>query len=261
MISDCFHSADLSRTSFSSNRISSAKIGYDLGMDDLELSTAGGRLKWARKRAGYATAQDAAKAAGIGAISFRAYENNQHGFTKHATKFARAFGVSVEWLVDGGPMPTEDPPAVGELGTPADLSDKYGIELVRQVDITYAMGDGSVIEDYPETNFIPFSLDFLRRFTRGATDKLFIATGIGDSMEPTLRREDLVMIDASQNRLGLQDQIWALTYAGSGMIKRVRRLTGGKVQLLSDNPSVPPLDADEDDVYLVGKVVWSARLM
>lgn len=62
-------------------------------------------------------------------------------------------------------------------------------------------------------------------------------------------------------QFGLQDLIYASTYAGSGMIKRVRRLTGGRIQLLSDNPAVPPLDADEQDIYLVGKVVWSARVM
>lgn len=261
MISDSVHIADLAYARNASNRISIVDPGYDFGMYGDDLQTPGQRLKWARRRAGYATAKDAARAAKIGEVSFRAYENDQHGFTKHAIKLARTFGVTVEWLVDGGPEPTEDPPELGQLGTPDDLAGKYGIELVRQVDITYAMGDGSVIQDYPETSFIPFSLDFLRRFARGSTDMLFIASGIGDSMEPTLRRDDLVMIDASQNRLGLQDQIYALTYAGSGMIKRVRRLTGGRIQLLSDNPAVPPLDAEEEDIYLVGKVVWSARVM
>jgi phage repressor protein C with HTH and peptisase S24 domain len=80
-------------------------------------------------------------------------------------------------------------------------------------------------------------------------------------MEPTLRRDDLVMIDASQNHIGMQDQIWALAYAGTGMIKRVRRRTGGRIEILSDNPSVPPLDVDEEEVYVVGKVVWTARVM
>ncbi len=158
-------------------------------------------------------------------------------------------------------MPDGPPPKVGELGTPEELAGQYGIELVRKVDITYAMGDGSVAEDYPETDFLPFSLNFLRGLTRATTDKLFIATGIGDSMEPTLRRDDLVMIDGSQSRVALQDHVWAVSYAGTGMIKRVRRLSGGRVQLLSDNPSVPPLDADEEEIYIVGKVVWSARVM
>lgn len=229
-------------------------------MDENDLSTPGGRLRWARKRAGYGTAKKAAKVARVGEVSFRAYENNQHGFSKHATRLAKTFGVSVEWLMDGGQLPDQEPPKAGELATPDDLA-KFDIELVRKVDITYAMGDGAVIEDYPETDFIPFSLGFLRQFARGTTNKLFIASGIGDSMEPTLRREDLVMIDTAQKRLTMSDDIWALAYAGGGMIKRLRPLPGGRILVLSDNPVVPPQEVDGEDVYIVGKVVWSARMM
>ena len=146
-------------------------------------------------------------------------------------------------------------------GPVAETDTGQEIEFVRKVDITYAMGDGSIIEDYPETEFIPFNLQFPRQFAKGPTARLFIATGHGDSMEPTLRRDDLVMIDGSQNRIAHQDQIWAISYAGAGMIKRVRRLSGGRLQILSDNTSVPSMDAAEDEVYVVGKVVWSARLM
>lgn len=261
MICDSFHSGDLACARYSSNRISIADEAYGHAMDDENINTQGKRLRWARQRAGFATAKDAARKLRIGEVSYRAYENDQHGFTRHALQIAKTFGVDVRWLLEGGPTPSSEEPQPGELGTPLDLADKYGIELVRKVDITYAMGDGSVIEDYPETEFLPFSLNFLSRFTRGATDRLFIATGIGDSMEPTLRRDDLVMIDANQNRIGLQDEIWALAFAGSGMIKRVRRFKGGMVQLLSDNPSVPPMEIDEEDLYVVGKVVWVARVM
>ena len=229
-------------------------------MEDDDLSTSGGRLRWARKRAGYATAKAGARAVKLNEVSYRALENNQHGLSKHATKLSKAFGVSIEWLTEGGRIEEDHLPKPGELGTP-DVLASYGIELVRRVDIAYAMGDGSIIADYPEVDFVPFDLQFLRQVSRSTSDKLFIAIGIGDSMEPTLRRDDLVMIDSGQNRLGLNDQVYAVAYAGTGMIKRVRRLAGGRMHLLSDNPSVPPLEADEEDVHLVGRVVWSARSM
>ncbi len=206
---------------------------------DDDFSSPASRLRWARERAGFKTAKAAAKAARIGDVSYRAYENEQHGFSKHVTKLARAFGVSAEWLLDGGPAPTDPPPAAGDLGTPPDLAERYGIELIRKVDITYAMGDGSIIEDYPETDFLPFSLGFLRNFARGTTEQLFIATGQGDSMEPTIRRDDLVMIDTAQNRVAQQDQIWALAYAGTGMIKRVRRMTARTGPVAQRQPRRP----------------------
>ena len=228
-------------------------------MDD-DLDTPGKRLRFARERAGFKTAKDAARKAEIGEVSWRAYENDQHGYSKKATAIARVLGVSVEWLLDGGPIIEPDIPAAPPPDMNTSLSAAQ-IELVRRVDITYAMGDGTVIEDYPETDFLPFSLNFLRQFARGPTDRLFIASGHGESMEPTLRRDDLVMIDASQNRVAFQDHIWALTYCGAGMIKRLRRVSGGRLLIHSDNPAVPPQEADEEDVYVVGKVVWIARMM
>lgn len=234
-------------------------LGYDDTMDGDDLDTPGARLRWARRQAGFSTAKEAAKAAGFGEVSFRAYENDQHGFSKHATQMARAFKVPVDWLLDGGNLPGNltDDGAESLTHSPEAIE----IEMVRKVDITYAMGDGSVLQDYPDVELLPFSLNFLQKFIRGTTDKLFIATGYGDSMEPTLRRDDLVMIDTSQNRIGLSDQIWALTYAGAGMIKRLRPLAGGRMLILSDNPNVPDQEVAMDEIYIVGKVVWSARVM
>lgn len=188
-------------------------------------------------------------------VSYRALENDQHKLNTHATTLARRFGVTAAWLIDGEQL--EELPGTALADTLAAPE----IEMVRKVDITYAMGDGSIIEDYPEVDFLPFSLNFLRQFSRGTTDKLFIATGYGDSMEPTLRRDDLVMIDTAQSRIGLADQIWALTYAGAGMIKRLRPLSGGRLLILSDNPNVPSQEVDQDEIYIVGKVVWTARVM
>lgn len=259
MICDSFHSADLSQDFLTGNRISSAGCCYIAEMEDA-LETPGKRLRFAREKAGFRTAKDAAQKAGIHEVSWRAYENDQHGFARKASLIAKVLGVSMEWLLEGGPVVEPDlPETTAPVAGAALLS--ADIEMVRRVDISYAMGDGSVIEDYPQTDFLPFSLSFLRQFARGSTDRLFIATGHGESMEPTLRRDDLVMIDSSQNRVAFQDHLWALTYCGAGMIKRLRRISGGRMLILSDNPSVPPQEAIEDDIHIVGKVVWIARMM
>lgn len=224
-----------------------------------EQNTQGARLRQARIDAGFRTAKDAAKAVGMNPVSYRALENDQHKLNTHAAILARRFGVSAGWLIDGA----DDGVLAGEpeRAIAADPFAGKEIEMVRKVDITYAMGSGSIIEDYPDVDFLPFSLGFLRQFSRSTTDKLFLATGYGDSMEPTLRRDDLVMIDTAQNRIGLTDQIWALTYAGAGMIKRLRPLSGGKILILSDNQNVPPQEVSQDEIYIVGKVVWAARVM
>jgi phage repressor protein C with HTH and peptisase S24 domain len=228
-----------------------------MGGENLE--TPGERLRWARAKAGYKTAEAAAKVLRMKPVSYRALENNQHGLTKHATDLARAYKVDVAWLVDGVGVPTPLADERKDQLTPE--TQHLEIEMIRKVDIAYAMGAGAVIQDYPEVEFLPFSLNFLKQFTRGPTENLFLASGFGDSMEPTLMRGDLLMIDTSQTRIGLADQIWALTYAGAGMIKRLRPMAHGVILILSDNPNVPPLEASVEDIHIVGKVVWKARVM
>lgn len=135
---------------------------------------------------------------------------------------------------------------------------------IREVDISYAMGDGLVVEDYPSVGLVPFNLDFVRKLSPSDTDHLFIATGQGESMEPTLLRSDMLMIDTTKRQIGMSEGIWALTYAGGGMVKRVRRVReAGRDMflLLSDNPVVPPQSAEIEDVNIVGKVVWVGRRM
>lgn len=234
---------------------------------EIDCDSPGQRLKWARLRAGYEDGAQFARAMKIKEVTYRAYENDQNGFTRHAPDFAARLGVTIEWLLRGGPLPDTDPPEqppAGEFGTPEILSDRYNIELIRQVDISYAMGDGAVVDDYPDVDFIPFQRNFLRSLTRSSPSSLFLATGHGDSMEPTLLRSDMILIDASQSRVAQQDQVWALTYAGAGMIKRLRRFRGDdgdRYLILSDNPAVPSQEAAFDDVHIVGKVVWVGRRM
>jgi phage repressor protein C with HTH and peptisase S24 domain len=230
--------------------------------DDLE--TPGGRLRWARERAGFPDATQFAKALKMNPVTYRAYENDQNGYTKHLVNLAARLNVPAKWLQHGGPIPETDapePPTAGEFGTPEILSDRFDIELVRQVDISYAMGDGAIVEDYPETGFLPFNRNFLQQFTRAPVERLFLATGQGDSMFPTLLRDDMLLIDTSQQRVAEQDRIWALTYAGAGMVKRLRRLPKDRFLILSDNPAVPPQEAEPDDVHIVGKLVWVGRRM
>lgn len=60
------------------------------------------RLKEARAEAGYETATDAARAFGWNENTYRSNENGQRGpGRKSAIKYARAFRVSVDWLLTG----------------------------------------------------------------------------------------------------------------------------------------------------------------
>ena len=151
---------------------------------------------------------------------------------------------------------------VGERNDPNEPRDE--MVYVREVDISLAMGDGAVVEDYPATQLVPFNLGFIRAITRANTEHLLLMTGHGESMEPTLLRSDYLMIDTSAQGPIISDTIWAFHYAGGGMIKRLRRIReGGRdcYLIVSDNPHVPPQIAEIEDIHIIGKLVWLGRRM
>jgi phage repressor protein C with HTH and peptisase S24 domain len=126
------------------------------------------------------------------------------------------------------------------------------------------MGNPAVVEDYPDTALVPFNLGFIRAITQATTDQLVIMAGHGESMEPTLLRNDLLLIDTSQRLPLASDLIWAFHYAGGGMIKRLRRTrekSRDRFLIISDNPALPNQSADPDDVHIIGKLIWIGRKM
>lgn len=129
---------------------------------------------------------------------------------------------------------------------------------VREIDLSYGMG--ATYLDVPITEEVHhFPRAWLRRYTRSAPDKLFFAQGIGDSMEPTLHDSDLLLIDTAQRQLVSADRIWVLTYADCGMIKRLRPVPGGGVEVWSDKKEVSPFTAYDGELEIIGRVVAVQR--
>jgi phage repressor protein C with HTH and peptisase S24 domain len=154
------------------------------------------------------------------------------------------------------------PGLAGDRLDPAAPHDE--LAYVRSVDISLGMGDPAVVDDYPDTQLIPFNLGFIRAITKAPTDQLVILGGHGESMEPTLLRNDMLLIDTSQRLPRVSDLIWAFHYAGGGMIKRLRRVRADgrdRFLIISDNAAVPDQAADLEDIHVIGKLIWVGRKM
>jgi transcriptional regulator with XRE-family HTH domain len=95
----------LSNIAFERNMICSALACHQIDMEEIDLDTTWGRLKWAREQAGYAEAADFARALQLNPITYRAYETGQNGFAKRAPDFAAKLGISSDWLMRGGQQP------------------------------------------------------------------------------------------------------------------------------------------------------------
>lgn len=212
------------------------------------------RLTWARERAGYATAAAFSAAVGVNPTTYRAYENGQNGFAKLAGRFAKKLGVSAEWLLEGGPKPMGPTPERSD----EDPEDEDKVQI-REWDVSYGMGGGTYL-DLPVTGEThTFSRARLRHFTHAPPEKVFFARGTGDSMFPTVLDSDIVVIDTSDREVRMGDRIYAVIYGTTGYIKRIRPMADGSVNMLSDNPNVPPEKAFDGELSIVGRVVAVVR--
>lgn len=179
------------------------------------------------------------------------------GGSSHLHRIAAVLGTTPAYLSG-----ETDDPSEGYVPSPSTevVAAEMGLVPVRELDLT--LGMGATFLDVPVKETVRhFPIEFLRAYTRASPDQLFFAQGAGDSMEPTLRDSDLLLIDCSQTTLNIADKIWALSYAGLGAIKRLRSLPSGGVEMLSDNPHVPNATAYDDEMHIIGRVVAVVRKM
>lgn len=163
-------------------------------------------------------------------------------------QFLNVYSVRVEAVLDNGGLE----PQAGTAGLDA-------VVHLPQVDIGYSMGGGAVFDEYLPTEFVPFPREWLRPIIRGRFDEVFVARGEGDSMQPTILDGDMVIVDRSQRTLTSQDRLWCCTYGDLGMIKRLRS-TGDGILVLSDNNlAVTPFTAHDDELHIIGRVVFVIR--
>ena len=92
-------------------------------------------------------------------------------------------------------------------------------------------------------------------------NRLALITVKGDSMEPTLRSDDLILTDISTGHID-DDSIYVLQFKNDLVLKRIQRKMNGSVVVKSDNPIYGQEEMDElaaQALPVVGKVVWFGR--
>jgi phage repressor protein C with HTH and peptisase S24 domain len=137
---------------------------------------------------------------------------------------------------------------------------------IPQLDVAGSMGVGRVPPDHIEViRDITVHLDWLQ--TQGLSysklENLAIIDGDGDSMEGTFRNGDALLVDRGITEIRT-DAIYVFTLDGELFIKRLQRLTGGSLRMISDNPVYPAIMIEGDmlaRVHIQARVllVWNAR--
>lgn len=123
-----------------------------------------------------------------------------------------------------------------------------------------AGGGAQVFEDKP-TGFLHFPSQYAD--TLGSADSLEIVRVTGDSMEPSFKAGDQVMIDTTAP---LRDGVYVIRLDDQILLKRIQLIEPGKLRLISDNHIYPP----QEIVYgnlpsahfeIKGRAVWTGRAL
>lgn len=76
----------------------------------------------------------------------------------------------------------------------------------------------------------------------------------GDSMEPTLRDGDEILVDRSPRPM--RAGVHVIRLDDVLLVKRLETGPAGTIRVISDNPAYPRMERAVSDVEIVGRVVW-----
>lgn len=133
-------------------------------------------------------------------------------------------------------------------------------DLVAVYDVQASAGYGALIDTEVQTHSLAFPPSYLNKLTSSSPANLSIISVKGDSMEPTLLDDDIVLLDQTKQHLGY-DGLFVLRFNDTLHVKRVGLSPRkGFVRIISDNKDL--YDASEmplEEVDVVGKVLWYGR--
>ncbi|MGX4728038.1 S24 family peptidase [Pseudomonas corrugata] len=136
---------------------------------------------------------------------------------------------------------------------------------IAHYDVRAAMGGGQIPHDYPEMlqdvrvspqHLREMGIEFKEHF------HLKIVTGWGQSMAPTIKHRDPLLVDISIREF-VGDGIYMFSWDGHLYIKRLQWLGDDQLSMISDNALHPARTIRAEDTYIQARVllVWNAHLV
>ena len=147
-----------------------------------------------------------------------------------------------------------------ELGAPEEFSranDALEAEWsnVPRLSLGASAGPGATTGEERAIGAFRFASRWLR--DQGLELRALSAIAVtGDSMEPTLRDGDEILVDRTQRPL--RDGIHVVRVDEALLVKRLETGRPGVVTLISDNPAYRPIELAPGAIHVVGRVVWKA---
>ncbi|WP_425318782.1 LexA family transcriptional regulator [Pseudomonas nitroreducens] len=177
-------------------------------------------------------------------------------------KVANSLGVRPEWL-DAGEEPKMAIEQIDVSSIPAPLAQKissYRARLsIERFDIAGSMGPGT---EPPDLHNIVDSMTLDASWVRQnlvytAVENIKLISGRGDSMSPTIKNGDPLLVDVGITSVEC-DAIYFFLMAGQLHIKRIQRHLDG-LSILSDNERYRPVEvaaAREAELTIFAQIIY-----
>jgi len=180
-----------------------------------------------------------------------------------AVELTSALNVELLWLATGDGIMrkldgVKETPNGYQTSTRAPSSpnpDDY--TYLPLYDVHASAGHGAEIDQEPVKSLLAFKQDWLRGEMGLNPKDCCLIYVTGDSMDPTLRNSDVVLLDRSPAMIS--DGVYCLRFDGGLVIKRIQRINTTDIKIISDNHIYDPYIIGIDTVKIIGKVVWAGK--
>ena len=210
-----------------------------------------------------------AKLGEVAGVSAQAV-NNWYKKGKISVSSAKAiyqkYGYSIEWILGGDESQasvTQNDGLTSDLfSNERDLLHKHRIDYY---DVRAAAGlTGFENSDYPEIISSLYLTDegMAQLVGKKSSDGICLVNVPTDSMEPTIRKGDIVFLDTKVNAYS-GDGIYAFAIDGALFIKRIQKMIGGGYRMISDNEIYPPEQISDDvckNAQFIGRFIRTIHI-
>lgn len=188
-------------------------------------------------------------------------------------KLAEAAQVNIAWLAAGegvmrkGEAADEAVPAssratacpcVDTLGNPVDLEE---FVFVPRYNLQAAAGHGASSDGEKPLFSMAFRKYWIENYLRANPADLSVISVKGDSMEGVLNNRDVILLNLADTHAS--SGLYVLRVDGDLVVKRVQRLPGAKLHVISANEAYKAFEIDLNsppaDFAVIGRVVWFGR--
>ena len=146
----------------------------------------------------------------------------------------------------------------GEAGL---LLSSRDLVSIPRCDIQASAGHGAFSDSQEVIDHLTVSRQWLNRYVRNG-DSVVVIEARGDSMQPTVRHGDLLMVEMNVEREDIAAAgVFVLAIDGIIVVKRLQVMLAGDLTVSSDNraydPETVPAAERDDKVVVHGRVFWT----